>query len=65
MTCIPRIMSKTKLNLFRIGGHSTSAYVPITNLTNAIFFRDLTISDCHNELMVLLVGAQEGVAHEW
>jgi hypothetical protein len=47
-----------------MGGHSTSAYVLITDLTNALSFRDLTISDYHNKLMVLLVGAHEGVAYE-
>ncbi|RYF12840.1 MAG: carboxymuconolactone decarboxylase [Oxalobacteraceae bacterium] len=55
---------KTKVNFFRMVGYSAGAFVPIIDLTNAIF-RDLTISDYHKELMVLLVGAHEGVAYEW
>ena len=34
------------------------------DLTNAIF-RDLSISDYHKELMVLLLAAHENVAYEW
>ena len=54
----------TKVNFFRMLGHSAGAFVPVIDLTNAIF-RDLTISDYHKELMVLLVGAHEQVAYEW
>lgn len=55
---------RTKVNFFRMVGHSAGAFVPIIDLTNAIF-RDLTISDYHKEMMVLLVGAHEDVAYEW
>jgi alkylhydroperoxidase family enzyme len=55
---------KTKVNFFRMVGHSAGAFVPIIDLTNAIF-RDLTISDYHKELMVLLVGSYLDVAYEW
>ncbi len=54
----------TKVNFFRMLGHSAGAFIPVIDLTNAIF-RDLTISDYHKELMVLLVGAHESVAYEW
>jgi hypothetical protein len=54
----------TKVNFFRMMGHSVGAFIPVIDLTNAIF-RDLTISDYHKELMVLLVGAHESVAYEW
>lgn len=54
----------TKVNFFRMLGHSAGAFIPVMDLTNAIF-RDLTISDYHKELMVLLVGAHESVAYEW
>lgn len=54
----------TKVNFFRMLGYSAGAYVPMIDLTNAIF-RDLTISDYHKELLVLLVAAHEGVAYEW
>lgn len=54
----------TKVNFFRMLGHSVGAFIPVIDLTNAIF-RDLTISDYHKELMVLLVGAHENVAYEW
>jgi hypothetical protein len=54
----------TKVNFFRMLGHSVGAFIPVIDLTNAIF-RDLTISDYHKELMVLLVGAHESVAYEW
>jgi hypothetical protein len=54
----------TKVNFFRMLGYSAGAFIPVIDLTNAIF-RDLTISDYHKELMVLLVGAHESVAYEW
>jgi hypothetical protein len=54
----------TKVNFFRMLGYSAGAFVPVIDLTNAIF-RDLTISDYHKELLVLLVGAHEQVAYEW
>jgi hypothetical protein len=54
----------TKVNFFRMLGHSAGAFIPVIDLTNAIF-RDLTISDYHKELMVLLIGAHENVAYEW
>jgi alkylhydroperoxidase family enzyme len=55
---------KTKVNFFRMLGHSVGAFIPVIDLTNAIF-RDLTISDYHKELMVLMVGAHESVTYEW
>jgi hypothetical protein len=54
----------TKVNFFRMLGHSAGAFIPVIDLTNAIF-RDLTIGDYHKELLVLLVGAHEDVAYEW
>ncbi len=54
----------TKVNFFRMLGYSPGAFVPMIDLTNAIF-RDLTISDYHKELMVLLLAAHEDVAYEW
>jgi hypothetical protein len=54
----------TKVNFFRMLGYSTGAFIPVIDLTNAIF-RDLTISDYHKELMVLLLAAHENVAYEW
>jgi alkylhydroperoxidase family enzyme len=54
----------TKVNFFRMLGHSVGAFIPVIDLTNAIF-RDLTISDYHKELMVLMVGAHESVSYEW
>lgn len=54
----------TKVNFFRMLGYSPGAFNPMIDLTNAIF-RDLTISDYHKELMVLLLAAHENVAYEW
>lgn len=54
----------TKVNFFKMLGHSIGAFIPVIDLTNAIF-RDLTISDYHKELMVLMVGAYENVTYEW
>lgn len=54
----------TKVNFFRMLGHSTGAFIPMIDLTNAIF-RDLKISDYHKELLVLLVAAHEDVSYEW
>lgn len=55
---------QTKVNFFRMLGHSVGAFIPVIDLTNAIF-KDLTISDYHKELMILMVGAHESVAYEW
>jgi alkylhydroperoxidase family enzyme len=54
----------TKVNFFRMLGYSAGAFIPTIDLTNAIF-RDLTISDYHKEMLVLLLAANEGVAYEW
>lgn len=54
----------TKVNFFRMLGYSPGAYIPMIDLTQAIF-RDLTLSDYHKELMVLLLAAHENVAYEW
>jgi hypothetical protein len=54
----------TKVNFFRMLGYSAGAFIPVIDLTNAIF-RDLTISDYYKELMVLLLAANEDVAYEW
>lgn len=54
----------TKVNFFRMLGYSAGAFIPVIDLTNAIF-RDLTISDYHKELLVLLLAAHENVAYEW
>lgn len=54
----------TKVNFFRMLGYSAGAYVEIVDLTNAIF-KNLTISDFHKELLVLLVAAHEGCNYEW
>jgi len=54
----------TKVNFFRMLGHSAGAFIPTIDLTNAIF-RDLTISDYHKEMLVLQLAAHEGVAYEW
>lgn len=54
----------TKVNFFRMLGHSPGAFVPVIDLTNAIF-RDLTLSDYHKEMLVLMVAVHEQVAYEW
>jgi hypothetical protein len=54
----------TKVNFFRMLGYSPGAFVPMIDLTQAIF-RDLTISDYHKEMMVLLLAAHENAAYEW
>ncbi|MDF5772834.1 carboxymuconolactone decarboxylase family protein [Pseudomonas syringae] len=54
----------TKVNFFRMLGYSPGAFIPVIDLTNAIF-RDLTLSDYHKEMMVLLLAAHENVAYEW
>jgi alkylhydroperoxidase family enzyme len=54
----------TKVNFFKMLGHSTGAFIPVIDLTNAIF-RDLTISDYHKELLVVLVAANESCRYEW
>ncbi|MCE7059355.1 carboxymuconolactone decarboxylase family protein [Dyadobacter sp. CY343] len=54
----------TKVNFFRMLGYSPGAFVEVIDLTNAIF-KNLTISDYHKELLVLLVGARTGCDYEW
>ncbi|WP_020186282.1 hypothetical protein [Methylopila sp. 73B] len=54
----------TKVNFFKMLGYSVGTFIPVIDLTNAIF-RDLTISDYHKEMIVLLVGAHGSVAYEW
>lgn len=54
----------TKVNFFRMLGYSPGAFVEVIDLTNAIF-KNLTISDLHKELLVLLVAAHEGSNYEW
>jgi len=54
----------TKVNFFRMVGHSVGAFIPIVDLTNAVF-KDLTLSDGHKELLVLLVAAHEDATYEW
>jgi alkylhydroperoxidase family enzyme len=54
----------TKVNFFRMVGHSVGAYVEIIDLTNAIF-KNLTISDYHKELLVVMVAAHEDCDYEW
>jgi hypothetical protein len=43
----------TKVNLFRMFGHSPNSFVEMMNLTETIF-KNLTISDYDKELLVLL-----------
>ena len=45
-------------------GHSPGTFVPIIDLTNAIF-KNLTLSDYHKETFVLMVAAHERAAYEW
>lgn len=54
----------TKVNFFRMIGYSAGAYVEIVDLTQAIF-KNLTISDYHKELLVLLVAVHENCHYEW
>jgi hypothetical protein len=54
----------TKANFFRIVAHSASTFIPISDLTNAVF-KNLTLSDYDKEIFVLLVAADEGAAYEW
>jgi alkylhydroperoxidase family enzyme len=54
----------TKVNFFRMLGYSPGAFVEVINLTNAIF-KNLTLSDYHKELFVLMVAAHEGSNYEW
>lgn len=54
----------TKLNLFRMLGHSPGAFVELMDLTDAIF-KKLTLSDYHKELLVMLVAAYEDSTYEW
>lgn len=54
----------TKVNFFRMLGYSPGTFVEIIDLTNAIF-KNLTLSDYHKELLVLLVAAQTGSKYEW
>jgi alkylhydroperoxidase family enzyme len=54
----------TKVNFFRMVAHSAGTFIPIIDLTNAVF-KNLTLSDYHKEIFVLLVAAHEGAAYEW
>ncbi len=54
----------TKVNVLRMLGHSAGTYVQVLNLTSAIF-KDLTLSDYHKELFVLLLAHHDGAAYEW
>ncbi|RYG58246.1 MAG: carboxymuconolactone decarboxylase [Alphaproteobacteria bacterium] len=54
----------TKVNFFKMLGHSAGTFVPIIDLTNAIF-KDLAISDYYKELAVLLVAAHGSTFYEW
>lgn len=54
----------TKLNLFRMLGHSPGAFVELMDLTDAIF-KKLTLSDYHKELLVMLVASYEDSSYEW
>jgi alkylhydroperoxidase family enzyme len=54
----------TKVNFFRMLGYSHGTFVEIIDLTNAIF-KNLTPTDNHKELLVLLVAAHEGSDYEW
>ena len=54
----------TKVNFFKMMGYSAGTFIPIIDLTNAIF-KDLTLSDYHKELFVLMVGAHEHADYEW
>lgn len=54
----------TKVNFFRMLGYSSGTFVEIIDLTNAIF-KNLTLSDYHKELLVVLVAAHEGSNYEW
>ena len=54
----------TKVNFFRMLGHSVGTFIPVMDLTSAIF-KYLTLSDYHKEMLVLLVAAHEMTAYEW
>jgi AhpD family alkylhydroperoxidase len=54
----------TKVNFFRMMGYSKGTYVEIIDLTNAIF-KNLTLSDYHKELLVLMVAAHQQCKYEW
>jgi hypothetical protein len=54
----------TKVNFFRMMGYSPGAFVPVIDLTNAIF-KGLTLSDYHKKFFVLMVAAHEGADYEW
>jgi len=54
----------TKVNFFRMMGYSTGTYVEIIDLTNAIF-KNLTLSDYHKELLILMVAAHQDCNYEW
>ena len=54
----------TKVNFFRMLGYSPGTFVEIIDLTNAIF-KNLTLSNYHKELLVVLVAAHEGSNYEW
>jgi alkylhydroperoxidase family enzyme len=54
----------TKVNFFRMMGYSPDTFVPVIDLTMAIF-KGLTLSDYHKEFFVLMVAAHEGADYEW
>lgn len=54
----------TKVNAFRMFGHSPGTYVELIDLTNAIF-KNLNLSDYYKELLVLLVAGYEDNDYEW
>lgn len=54
----------TKVNLFRMLAHSQGGFVPLMDLTDAVFKR-LSLKDAHRELLVLLVAAHERTDYEW
>ena len=54
----------TKVNFFRMMGYSAGTFIPIIDLTMAIF-NGLTLSDYHKEFFVLLVAAHESADYEW
>jgi alkylhydroperoxidase family enzyme len=54
----------TKVNLFRMLGHSPNSFVEMMDLTESIF-KKLTISDYDKELLVLQTAAYNDNAYEW
>jgi len=54
----------TKVNLFRVLGHSPNSFVEMMDLTESIF-KKLTISDYDKELLVLQAAAYNDNEYEW